>query len=165
MPVDGNPEELKRTKQNQGDHPAAGAIDLTDKDITADALLTQRKLADYLVTERHAHYHFTLKGNQPTLYQDLVRYFEARQAPDFVAVDPPDHGRIETRKIWTTTALSDYLDFPHVAQAYLIERHAIDKKSGKPSENPRPDAIFGLHIGSIHHTGGLTYWPGALWRR
>ena len=95
--------------------------------------MTQRKLADYLVTERHAHYHFTVKGNQPTRYQDLVRYFQARQAADFITVDPPDHGRIETRQIWTTTALNDYLDFPHVAQAYLIERHTIDKKSGKLS--------------------------------
>jgi hypothetical protein len=49
--------------------PLLAAIDLTAKDITADALLTQRKLADYLVTERHGHYHFTVKGNQPTLYR------------------------------------------------------------------------------------------------
>jgi hypothetical protein len=69
-----------------------------------------------------------------------VRYFEDRQPPDFVAVDPPDHGRIETRKIWTTTALNDYLNFPHVAQAYVIERHAIDKKSGKPSH----DIAYGI---------------------
>lgn len=133
MPVEGNSEELKRTNEIKTAIPLLEAIDLEGKDVTADALLTQRKLAEYLVTERHAHYHFTVKGNQPTLYQDLVRYFEARQAPDFIAVDPPDHGCIETRKIWTTTALNDYLDFPHVAQAYLIERHTIDKKSGKPS--------------------------------
>jgi len=120
--------------------PLLAAIDLNDKDITADALLTQRKLADYLVIERCAHYHFTVKGNQPTLHQDLVRYFQDRQAPDFLTVDPPDHGRIETRKIWTTTALNDYLDFPHVAQAYLIERHTIDKKSGKPSY----DTAYGI---------------------
>jgi predicted transposase YbfD/YdcC len=133
LPVEGNSEELKRTNEIKMAIPLLAAIELTDKDITADALLTQRKLADYLVTERQAHYHFTVKGNQPTLHQDLVRYFQDRQTPDFVTVDPPDHGRIETRKIWTTTALNDYLDFPHVAQAYLIERHTIDKKSGKVS--------------------------------
>lgn len=113
--------------------PLLAAIDLTDKDITADALLTQRKLADHLVTERRAHYHFTVKGNQPTLHQDIARYFQDRQAPNFVTVDPPDHGRIETRKIWTTTALNGYLNFPHVGQAYAIERHTLDKKTGKPS--------------------------------
>jgi predicted transposase YbfD/YdcC len=113
--------------------PLLAAIDIAGKDITTDALLTQRKLADHLVTERSAHYHFTVKGNQPTLHKDLIRYFQDRQAPEFVTVDPPDHGRIETRKIWTTTALNGYLDFPHVQQAYAIERHGINKKTGKPS--------------------------------
>ena len=47
--------------------------------------------------------------------------------------DPPDHGRIEIRKIWTTTELNDYLDFPYVGQAFLIERHFIEKKTGKES--------------------------------
>ncbi len=34
--------------------PLLAAVDLNDKDITADTLLTQRKLADYLVIERRA---------------------------------------------------------------------------------------------------------------
>lgn len=59
--------------------------------------------------------------------------FQDRTQPDCVINDPPDHGRIETRKIWTTTALNDYLDFPHVGQAFAIERIAIDKKTGKSS--------------------------------
>ena len=42
------------------------AIDIAGLDITADSLLTQRDLANYLVG-RGAHYHFTVKGNQPTL--------------------------------------------------------------------------------------------------
>ncbi|MGH8524059.1 MAG: hypothetical protein ACREXY_07545 [Gammaproteobacteria bacterium] len=37
--------------------------------------------------------------------------------------------RIETRKIWTTAALIGYLDFPHVAQAFVIERETIEKKT------------------------------------
>ena len=31
------------------------------------------------------------------------------------------------------TARNDYLDFPHVGQVFLIEREAIEKKTGKPS--------------------------------
>jgi hypothetical protein len=38
--------------------------------ITTDALLTQRKLARYLVEDRAAHYLFIAKDNQPTLAQD-----------------------------------------------------------------------------------------------
>jgi hypothetical protein len=47
---------------------------------------------------------------------------------------PPDHGRIEVRKIWTTTELNSYLDFPHVQQAFLIEREVLDKKTGRLSQ-------------------------------
>ena len=113
--------------------PLLDAIDIQGKVITADALLTQRDLADYLVQERKAHYHFTVKGNQPTLLADIELFFQNRQEPDYIDNAPPDHGRIETRKIWTTTELNDYLNFPHVGQAFVIERHCIDKKTGKCS--------------------------------
>lgn len=93
--------------------------------------MTQRKLAKYLVTKRKAHYHFTVKGNQPGVLQDLELYFRDRKNPQFIEQSPPDHGRIETRKIWTTTELNNYIDFPHVGQAFIIERHCIEKKNGK----------------------------------
>jgi len=109
--------------------PLLASLDLKDKDLTADALLTQRKLAEYLVTKRQAHYHFTVKANQATLLDDLAVNFKDRKQPDFVMHDPPDHGRIETRKIWTTTDLNGYLNFPHVGQAFAIERIAIDKRT------------------------------------
>ena len=95
--------------------------------------MTQRKIADYVVRQRKAHYHFTVKNNQPGLFQDIALYFNDRQAPDFVLCDPPDHGRIEIRKIWTTTELNDYLNFPHVGQAFVIQREFTDKKTGKYS--------------------------------
>jgi predicted transposase YbfD/YdcC len=113
--------------------PLLDSIDIQGKVITADALLTQRKLAEYLVGERKAHYHFTVKANQPTLLADITYFFRDRKEPDHLDNAPPDHGRIETRKIWTTTELNDYLDFPHVAQAFVIERHCLEKKSGKSS--------------------------------
>jgi predicted transposase YbfD/YdcC len=113
--------------------PLLDGLDLKDKDISADALHTQRKFADYLVVKRQAHYHFTVKANQATLLEDLILIFADRKQPDFVMHDRPDHGRIETRNIWTTTALNDYLNFPHVGQAFAIERISIDKKTGKSS--------------------------------
>lgn len=131
LPVAGD-EQAKQTNEIKTAIPLLDAIDLTNKDITADALLTQRALADYLVLQRHAHYHFTVKANQPTLLLDLALFFRSRPKPDAVTVDS-DHGRIETRKIWTTTALNTYLDFPHVGQAFAIERETIDKKSGQRS--------------------------------
>jgi hypothetical protein len=112
--------------------PLLDALDITGKDISADALLTQRELARYLVEQRQAHYHFTVKGNQPTLLQDIALFFQDRQEPEAITIDG-DHGRIETRKIWTTAALNAYLDFPHVGQACVVERETPDKKTGKRS--------------------------------
>ena len=132
MPVEGS-EEVKRTNEIKTVIPLLEAIDIAGKAISADALLTQRALADYLVRERQAHYHFTVKGNQPGVLQDLELFFQQRGQPDFVEHTPPDHGRLETRKIWTTTELNHYLDFPHVGQAFLVERHCTDKKTGATS--------------------------------
>lgn len=132
LPPQGD-EEAKRTNEIKTAIPLLEAIDIQDKTITADALLTQRNLARYVVEERHAHYHFTVKGNQPTLLEDIRFSFENRQEPDYMEHTPPDHGRIEIRKIWTTTELNDYVDFPHVGQAFLIERYRLDKKTGKSS--------------------------------
>ena len=105
---------------------------LAGKDVTGDALLTQRTLATYLVT-RQAHYYFTVKGNQPGLQREIALLFETRGPADFVEVAPADHGRIETRRIWCSTALNAYLDFPHVGQVFLIERESLTKKTGKRS--------------------------------
>jgi predicted transposase YbfD/YdcC len=132
LPVEDS-EEVKRTNEIKMAIPLLDAIDIEGKDVSADALLTQRKLAEYLVADRKAHYHFTVKGNQPTLLQDLELYFKDRREPDFVEEAPPDHGRIETRKIWTTTELNGYLDFPHVGQAFMVERHSVEKKTGDSS--------------------------------
>jgi len=126
-------QEVKRTNEIKTAIPLLDAIDIQGKDITADALLTQRKIADYLVSQRKAHYHFTVKNNQPGLFQDIALYFQDRQEPDFVLYDPPDHGRIEIRKIWNTTELNGYLNFPHVGQAFVIQREFTDKKTGKSS--------------------------------
>ena len=112
--------------------PLLDVIDIKGKTITGDALLTQRRLADYLVADRQAHYHFTVKGNQPGLLADLTLYFHERNEPDAVSVDS-GHGRIETRKIWTSAELNDYLDFPWVGQVFMIERESINKKTGKVS--------------------------------
>ena len=56
------------------------AITIKGKTITADALLTQREFANYLVG-RGANYHFTVKGNQSNLPDDLVTLSTAHPKP------------------------------------------------------------------------------------
>jgi predicted transposase YbfD/YdcC len=158
LPVAGG-EEAKKTNEIGMFIPLLDGIDIAGKDITADALLTQRKLATYLVVQRQAHYHFTVKGNQATLQSDITLLFPDRKAPDFVEVSPPDHGRIETRRIWCRTALNTYLDFPHVGQTFMIEREVFHKKTGKqtlecvvgitsrPPEQANPERVLTTNRG------------------
>lgn len=127
-------ETEKQTNEIKIAAPLLAPLDIDGIVITADALLTQREFARHLVEDRQAHYHFTVKGNQKTLLNDLQDYFQPRRK------DPADasetnigHGRIETRKIWTTTRLNEYLEFPYVAQAFMIEREVIQKKTGEIS--------------------------------
>ena len=121
--------------------PLLDSIDIQEKTITADALLTQRELASYLVKQRKAHYHFTVKGNQKNLLEDITCYFDnLNQEPDHITTDGIEHGRIETRKIWSTTDLNEYLNFPHVGQTFMVERITINKKSGKEYK----DVAYGI---------------------
>lgn len=126
LPVAGS-DEQKQTNEIGMAIPLLAGCDIAGCDITGDALLTQRALASYIV-QRQAHYHFTAKGNQPTLQRDIALAFEQRGVADFIQITPADHGRIETRRIWCSTALNAYLDFPHVGQVFLIERSRIEKK-------------------------------------
>ena len=87
LPVEGK-DELKRTNEIKMAVPLLDAIDIEGKIVSADALLTQRDFAQYLVKGRHAHYHFTVKNNQPTLFEDISLYFEDRKEPDFVQRHP-----------------------------------------------------------------------------
>lgn len=147
--------------------PLLANCDISGKDITADALLTQRALARYIVGQQ-ANYHFTVKGNQPTLQRDIALLFEKRQSPDFVEVTPADHGRIETRRIWCTSALNAYIDFPHVGQVFLIERETLIKKTGelrcetalgitsRSTQEASPQQVLAINrahwsIESVHH--------------
>ena len=139
LPVDGT-DEVKQTNEIGMVIPLRAGMDIRGTTVTTDALLTQRKLARYLVEERGAHYLFTVKANQPTLLADIRLLFESRGAPDFREPVTLAHGRLESRAIWTTTALNDHLNFPHVGQVFAIERLRIDKKTGKEST----EIAFGL---------------------
>lgn len=132
LPVDGGDQE-KQTNEIKIAIPLLDAIEIRGKTISADALLTQRNLAHYLVEQRGAHYHFTVKGNQKNLLDDIKFHFDNIDNKPNSSTTDSGHGRIETRNIWTTTDLNEYLGFPHVGQAFRVERITVDKKSGKES--------------------------------
>ena len=82
LPVNGS-DEIKQTNEIGMAIPLLEGLDIAGKTITADALLTQRKLAHYLVKDRAAHYLFIAKDNQPTLAQDLRLFFRQRGESGF----------------------------------------------------------------------------------
>lgn len=133
-------DKFKRTNEIKTAAPMLDAIDIKGRLITADALLTQRKFAKYLVEMRKAHYHFTVKANQKTLLQDIEFYFRNRKEPNFIEKSKLSHGRIETRKIWVTESLNEYLNFPHVGQVFAIERNVVNKRTGKVSQ----EIVYGI---------------------
>lgn len=140
LPVAGSDEE-KQTNEIKIAAPLLDAINIQGKTITADALLTQRDFARYLVEQRQAHYHFTVKGNQKQLLEDIAFCFDKTdRKPDHTTLDSPNHGRIETRNIWVSTALNDYLDFPHIGQIFKVERIIYHKKSNKQTQ----EIIYGI---------------------
>jgi len=131
LPVEGS-DELKQTNEIGMFIPVMDALDIDGHTITGDALLTQRKLASYLIS-RHAHYVFIAKDNQPTLAEDIRVLFENRESADYTEPFKLAHGRLESRSIWVSSKLNDYLDFPFVGQVFAIQRNTIDKKTGKES--------------------------------
>ena len=74
--------------------------DIAGRTITADALLSQRARARYLLG-RGADYLYPVKGNQPTVHDDIQLLLDesiAQRAPDFtVQSAKPEQGRRERR--------------------------------------------------------------------
>ncbi|MGD9584823.1 MAG: hypothetical protein AB7V26_14295 [Lysobacterales bacterium] len=111
LPV-GDDGRLKQTNEISAVIPLLEQLDpgsIAGKTITGDALLTQRKLAAYLIDRHQAHYLFTVKGNHPGMLAALKMGFADRGLPAFREADNLAHGRIESRAIWTHCALNGYL--------------------------------------------------------
>ena len=61
--------------------PLLEPLDITDHVVTADAMHTQRETARFLVEDKHAHYLFTVKDNQPTLREAIAELSPAHFPP------------------------------------------------------------------------------------
>jgi predicted transposase YbfD/YdcC len=100
--------------------PLLTPLDLTDHVVSADAMQTQRKNARWLREEKKAHFVFPVLDNQPTLFDCLDALDWAGVPVTAWSVDD-DRGRLELRTIQVLPASAE-LNFPHVAQVFLIER-------------------------------------------
>jgi len=116
--------------------PLLNQLVLEGRLITVDALLTQREIAQAII-DRGGDYLMYAKENQPQLRQDIVWCFESDPLPGEMrrearTVDK-GHGRLEERKIVTSSALKDYTDWPGLEQVMRITRTVTNTKRGETS--------------------------------
>jgi predicted transposase YbfD/YdcC len=110
--------------------------------ITVDALLTQRTIAQRIVAGG-GDYVMVVKANQPRLHHDIHLLFQdvdalaEPMAAETVAVG---HGRIEQRRLTSSTALVGYSDWPGLDQVFQLERRVTMKASGVQ----RADVVYGV---------------------
>jgi predicted transposase YbfD/YdcC len=120
-------------------------VNLNSTIVIGDAMHTQREASAQIV-QAGGDFIWTAKDNQPRTHWAIQKLFvheacNLRQgAPlseDFqmVSTVSKGHGRIEKRTIMVSTLLNDYLDWPHVAQVFRIERTVWHTKfKGKTHE-------------------------------
>lgn len=93
--------------------------------VTIDAAHTQRDTAEYLKGTRGFDYVMTVKGNQPSLQNQVLDKCRTlvEDEPEHV-VEERGHGRINRWSTWTTNATG--IDFPHSRQLACIRRDVFD---------------------------------------
>ncbi len=99
-------------------------LDLKGRVVTGDALYCQRDLS-LRVRKGRGDYFWTLKDNQPGMKEAVSLLFEQPPWGESFAYECQEgrHGdRWERRRLWASTALNDYLDWPGLAQVCCVER-------------------------------------------
>jgi predicted transposase YbfD/YdcC len=114
-----------------------GMLPLKGRLVTVDALHCQRKFC-MQVREAEGHYLAIVKRNQQSLYEDITLLF--REPPEgevFARAEQRSrHGdRREVRRLWASTALGGYLDWPGVQQVCKVER--VSERKGKITSEVR----------------------------
>ena len=102
-------------------------LDLQHTIVTADAMHTQTAFCEQVLAQG-GDYLLTVKKNQPNLLAEISYLFATEQAGsqgvDFVSsvATNKGHGRVETRRLTSSTMLNGYTQWPGLSQVYKIER-------------------------------------------
>jgi predicted transposase YbfD/YdcC len=108
-------------------------LDWRGRVLTGDALFCQRNLSTQ-VRDADGDYLVIVKENQPQLLRAIATLFASRADIALRAASLPawdmraatteerGHGRVEVRQLVASTELNDYLDWPGVAQVFMVER-------------------------------------------
>lgn len=153
-------------------------LDLKGRVVSGDAMFTQRDISVQVLAQG-GDYIWMVKDNQPTLREDVERFFDPpREAPGW---HPPlmtretsqqtnkAHGRVETRRLTVIPDDENYLQWPGLRQVFRLERQVIHPKGGPTTTErfygitslvPSPDCAAQLLAWTRQHWGienGLHY--------
>ena len=134
-------------------------LDLREKVVTGDALYAQRELSRR-VLEQGGDYFWALKDNQPGVKEAVSLLFEQPPWGERFgeACQEGRHGdRWERRRLWTSAALNEYLDWPGLGQVCCVER--TRRRKGKESVE-RAYAITSLPPERADAARLLEIWRG-----
>jgi predicted transposase YbfD/YdcC len=116
------------------------SIDLKGKVVTGDAMFTQRELSRQVV-EAGGNYVWPVKDNQANLREALVSLFEIEEGRTSLKVMNNDlrraetiekgHGRLEQRRVTTSSILAGRIDWPYLQQVMKIEREVEELSTGR----------------------------------
>lgn len=106
-------------------------LDIQGCIVTIDAMGCQKEIAEQII-DKQADYVLALKGNQGRLHEDLTLFFQDALPSGFRDTDHAywesvdgDHGRIETRRYWTTADihwLPDHSAWNGLRTAVMVQR-------------------------------------------
>lgn len=117
-----------------------GCLELHNRVVVADAMHTQRELSVQIV-EDGGEFVWIVKDNQPNTRQAIEQLFAPEKPIAGVGCPPMDFqfaqtvdkqaGRLEKRVITVSEMLNNYLDWPHVAQVFKLERFTTILATGE----------------------------------
>jgi predicted transposase YbfD/YdcC len=116
-------------------------LDLKNNIVTIDAMGCQKKIASQII-EQEGDYVLNLKGNQPTLHEDVKLFIcdyvdnkkNQNSVFDSFEIVDGDHGRIETRRYWVTEDikwLSQFSQWPGLKSIGMVEYEYVNQTTGE----------------------------------
>ena len=124
--------------------PLLAPLDLTGVVVTADALQTHPEAAEFLITDKQAHYLLVVKANQPTLL-DRWQRLPWHRVPVADRTRDRGHGRVEIRTLKAVSV--HHFGFPHTAQVLQVTRKTRDLQA-----SPRRFTTVTIHaVTSLTH--------------
>lgn len=124
-------------------------LDLKGRVVSGDAMFTQREIS-VTVLSQGGDYLWFVKDNQPTLHEDVQRFFEEPNhapgwhippLPQAVAAETcKQSGRVETRRLTAIPDEHNYLQWPGAKTVFRLERHVFRSQKG----DERSQVVFGI---------------------